>query len=106
MVSAMAWKLSAKLEEFIAPLIQEAGLSSTDTPSIVWSLGGSLEAPGRPPEALPARYALGWISQQNLGSFQTVQSAKFGRIAFHPSPSDLASSRRLIDFDGTDIVVR
>lgn len=102
----MAWKLTAKLEEFIAPLVREAGIMSTDTPSIMWSTGGTVEKPGQAPQSLPAHYALGWVDRQNLSSFQTIPSAKFGKLVFHPSPADLASSRRTIDYDGKDIVVR
>lgn len=102
----MTWKLTTRLEDFVDALIKEAGIGPTDTPSIMWSTGGVVEAPGQLPQSLPAHYALGWVDRQNLSGFQTIPSARFGEMVFHPSPADFASARRLIDYDGSDIVVR
>lgn len=100
------WKLTAKVEDFIAALVEQVGIGSNDTPSLLWALGGTAEASGQPPKPLPAHYALGWVSQSNLHAFKTIPSARFGQIVFHPSPQDAASTRRTIDYDGTRIIVR
>ncbi len=100
------WKLTTKVEDLIATLVKQAGIGPTDTPSLMWASGGSLEAPGKPPRLLPAHYGLGWVAQPNLHAFKTIPSARFGQIVFHPRPEDEASTRRTIDYDGTDIIVR
>lgn len=100
------WKLTPRLEDFVAGLVQEAGIGATYTPSLMWSSGGTIEASGQPPRLLPPHYALGWVRTQDLHKFKTIPSSKFGTLVFHPRPEDAASSRRLIDYDGTDIVVR
>ncbi len=100
------WKLTTKAEELIATLVKQAAIGPTDTPSLMWASGGTLEAPGKPPKPLYAHYGLGWVAQHNLHSFKTIPSARFGKIVFHPRPEDEASTRRTIDYDGTDIVVR
>lgn len=100
------WKLTTKAEELIATLVKQAAIGPTDTPSLMWASGGTLEAPGKPPKPFYAHYGLGWVAQHNLHSFKTIPSARFGKIVFHPRPEDEASTRRTIDYDGTDIVVR
>jgi hypothetical protein len=100
------WRLTPRLEDFVAGLVKEAGIGATDTPSLMWSQGGTIEASDQPPRPLPPHYALGWVRKQDLHKFKTIPSSRFGAFVFHPRPEDAASSRRLIDLDEDEIVVR
>jgi hypothetical protein len=80
---------------------------STHVAAIMWSPDGWIEDRGRVRKPLPAEYVLGAIEKSKLSRFKTViPDTTFGSVVFDPKPADARSSRRLIDFDGKDIVVR
>jgi len=72
----------------------------------MWSLGGTISKRGQAVESLPPRYDVTLIERHDLSRFATIPNERFGFIAFSPKPEDQKSSRRLIDFDGKNIVVR
>ena len=77
-------------------------------PLITWRSGGTATRLGSTPVSLPDRYDLALIKQVDVGAsnFIPISSPRFGVVAFVPSDQDAASSRRLIDYDGKNIVVR
>lgn len=77
-------------------------------PVVTWRSGGQATKPGEPPVTLPDRYDIALIPQADLhaSDFIAVACQPFEVLAFVPRDEDLASERRLIDFDGQDIVVR
>lgn len=77
-------------------------------PILIWSLGGELREAGGGRHAVPPRYELGIARRADIAEqgFVAIADARVGLLAFSPKPADAASGRRLIDFDGTDIVVR
>ena len=104
------WTVTNRLTKFLADLIASsdfAAVASGYYPSVMWSSGGWMEGPGRPREPLAPRYEVGLVEQAKLGDFRlAVPNPKFGYIIFSPKPADEASGRRLIDFDGKNIMVR
>jgi hypothetical protein len=54
------------------------------------------------------RYELGIANRADIAAqgFLAIMDSRVGLLAFSPRPEDLASNRRLIDYDGTTIVVR
>lgn len=75
----------------------------------MWTLGGSAQRGTEEPIEIPASYSAGFYRRDTLPEGNRIillPSDRFGLVIFSPRPEDLASERRLIDFDGTDIVVR
>ena len=77
-------------------------------PAIVWSLGGDGVLAGGERIVLPPRYSLAIIDRADIPvqGFYSIEDPAVGIIAFNPSAGDKASSNRLIDYDGKDLVVR
>ena len=103
------WKVTAELDDLLARAIEQSGFADqlgTHVPSVTWTEGGQVEASGQPTIPIPPHYAVGLVLIENLSRFLTIKSAKFGHIVFHPAPSDAASTRRLVDYDGMNIIVR
>lgn len=77
-------------------------------PMIMWSLGGEMVLADGARNAVPPRYELGIakIADVSARKFITVEDARLGLIAFSPRDIDLMSDRRLIDYNGIEIVVR
>ena len=104
------WMLSPRLVTFLTRLIAEsvfAGQSSQYYPSIMWSLGGTMQGPDKVVRPIPPQYDVGVVRRSNLRNFKIILPDKtFGYVVFAPKPEDAASQRRLIDWDGETIVVR
>lgn len=103
------WQVTDRLAVLIADLSKQAGVGAPGVPfapSIMWSFGGTMNRAGEPTRPIPARYALGWVEQDALHKFKTISDARLETVVFHPKAEDEASSHRLIDYDGTDIIVR
>ena len=104
------WTVSTKLTTFLADLIVGSDFASTVSqyyPSIMWSGTGWMEGPDHVRKPLRPRYSVGLVEKANLRDYKIVLPDKrFGYVVFSPKPEDEKSSRRLIDFDGKDIVVR
>jgi len=104
------WALSSRFVDFLDQLISESDFApsaSTYYPSVLWSLGGTMQGPEGVTLPTPPRYEVGLVERSEANRFKLrLPSKKFGYIIFDPRPEDAASSRRLIDFDGKDIVVR
>lgn len=101
------WRVSSGVEAFLEQVLTEIPpIPFTFYPCIGWTLGGTSGKRGGPQTPLPPEYSLGFIEQRNLVKYRAVASRAFGFIAFSPKPEDERSSRRLIDFDGKNIVVR
>lgn len=77
-------------------------------PVVTWRSGGQATKPGELPVSLPDRYDIALIPRADLRARNFIEIAcrQFEVVAFVPRDEDAASSRRLIDFDGQDIVVR
>jgi hypothetical protein len=77
-------------------------------PVITWRTGGQVVAPAAAAVDLPDCYDLGLIPRGdiNASNFIAIANESFEVVAFVPRPEDMASSRRVIDYDGEDIVVR
>lgn len=101
------WHVTPKLEAFISGLLKEVpNPRFAFYPCIGWTLGGSYGKVGAPQKPLPPGYGLGLIKRMDLAKYTPIKSRLFGYVAFAPKAEDAHSSRRLIDFDGKDIVVR
>jgi hypothetical protein len=107
------WEVSeaatAAIRRAIGDFVKNHGRPQFDYyPLITWRSGGTASKSGSAKIDLPDRYDLGLIPRADLGAsnFIAVESRAFGALAFVPRDRDAASSRRLIDFDGQDIVVR
>jgi hypothetical protein len=103
------WQVTSELDDLLARAIEQAGFAdqlATHLPSIMWTEGGRAEAPGKPTIPIPPHYGVGPVRIENVSRVSTINSAKFGHIVFHPAPSDAASIRRIVDYDGKDIIVR
>ncbi len=103
-----SWSTTSALNAFLEELI--AGMSFTPQwtfyPSLMWSSGTIVDKPDGSREHLPPRYEVGLYRRDDALDLLSIPSDKFGLIYFLPDPVDLASSRRRIDFDGKNIIVR
>lgn len=106
----MTWTVSAKLLTFVASLLAESDLAPalpTAYPLIGWHGEGWMEGPDHVRTPIPPRYGVGLVTKSDLNAFKIViPNPTFGYIIFVPGPRDARSARRLVDFDGTEIVVR
>ena len=111
------WHLSKHLEDQIVVWLEDyeryqQKITHPVYPSIMWSLGGEAwksEDPEGTRIPIPAGYSVGFYNQNPLpegDSLIFVKSDRFGLVVFLPRPEDQASSRRLIDFDGEEVIVR
>lgn len=103
------WQTSKAFDGFLSELVRASDFASSIAslfPCIMWSLGGTISKRGQAVETVPPRYEVTLIERPDLSRFAAIPNERFGFIAFSPKPEDQKSSRRLIDFDGHDIVVR
>jgi hypothetical protein len=104
------WILSAKLTNFLDSLIKASDFASTASdyyPFVGWSLGATMQGPNGAVTKVPPRYEVGLAATHDVpGNKIRIPSKEFGYVIFDPKPQDANSNRRLIDFDGKDIVVR
>jgi hypothetical protein len=101
------WRLTPGLEAFIKGLLKEVPSPGfAYYPCIGWTLGGLYGKVGAPQKALPPGYGLGLVRRTDLAKYMLTKSRLFGYVAFTPKAEDASSFRRLIDFDGKEIVVR
>ncbi len=78
-------------------------------PLISWTEGGWASRSGGPKLATPDRYEISLIRQSEIGAttrWIRIKSRKFGVVAVAPRIADVTAGRRLVDFDGQDIVIR
>jgi len=75
-------------------------------PTIGWTDGATLQKRGESPTTVTSHYGLGFMFEREASGYLEVDAPYFEMILFRPSKEDAASSRRVIDYDGTDIVVR
>ena len=112
-----SWKTSERLDTALAEWFArfESSQGRIDYliyPSVMWSLGGSAYQASRPANTrigLPAGYSAGFYRRDPMPKGERlifVPNKRFGLVVFLPRDVDLASDRRLIDYDGKAIVVR
>jgi hypothetical protein len=107
------WTISAAVTALIARAIADfvKDYSRPDFayyPLITWRAGGQATRPNQAPTDMPDRYDLALIPRTDLhaSNFVAIADPQFEVVAFVPRDEDAASGRRLIDYDGRDIVVR
>lgn len=107
---ARHWTISAKLAAEVGILVRDyvvkAAVDFPYYPSITWTLEWKAFEGTEREVTVPAAYSLGIIRQDELHHLIAIKDETFGYIAFEPSNDDLASTRRVIDRVGDDVVVR
>ena len=117
MTPTTEWTISQRLETAISMWLAEFETSSGPIgvpiyPSVMWSLGGEAWREGDPSAqrfSIPAGYSVGFYRRDPAprgDGLLLVANSRFGYVVVRPKDDDLASERRLIDYDGADIVVR
>ena len=108
------WKVTDRVAQLIkagmARYIDNVGAPDFDyCPAILWSLGGELRSAGGLRLAtIEPEYGLGVIARKDIAEqgFVALRVPQLGVVGFAPNKDDLASDRRVIDYDGENIVVR
>ena len=110
---AVQWRLSASaaklLGDGIAQYLENPGAPDVDFCGVIgWSLGGELVLASGERHTIGPRYEIGITAISDIAEYglARIDDPALGIVAFQPSAADLASDRRLIDYDGKDIVVR
>ena len=102
-------KLATLVNAGVQQYVANVGQPDFDyCPMIMWSLGGEMVLADGKRGAVPARYELGVADRAEVSKrgFAVIGDDRVGLLAFEPREEDLASERRLIDYDGETIVVR
>lgn len=103
-------RLETELAQWLATYERSYGeIGYPVYPSVMWSLGGEARRNGGARIKLPSQYSAGFYRRDPLpegDGLVLVPSETFGLVVFLPREEDRASDRRLIDFDGKDILVR
>ena len=110
---ASKWHLSGTaaklLGDGIAQYLENPGAPDFEFCGVIgWSLGGELVLASGERQTIGPRYEIGITAISDIAEYglARIDDPALGIVAFQPSAVDAASDRRLIDYDGKDIVVR
>ncbi len=85
-----SWTMSSRFVGFLEKLISDSDFAlsvSAYYPSILWSLGGTMQAPDGTVTPIAPRYDVGLVEKNDAKRFKLLLSSKtFGYVIFDPKP--------------------